>query len=414
MIRRRIYLDHAATTPLLPSVAKVIIRHLDFFGNPSSKHHYGRKAQSLLDNARKNLAELVNARPDQIIFTSGGTESNNIVTQGYRYIIASAIEHSSLLHAATKNRVVPVTRSGQVNLKKYLQIITKARNQKQTLVSIQLANNEIGCLQNIKSLVRKAHQQNLKFHTDATQALGKVPIDVQQLDVDFMTLSAHKIGAPAGIGALYIKDPRGFKSTTKGGHQESNLRPGTENLLGAVAFGEAAKFAKYALRHYETTTKKLKFKLQKSLQKKIPHLKVNTPKNSLPNILNISFTAAEGESILLMLDKKRIAVSTGSACATKEIKPSHVLTAINLNPELSHNSIRFSIGLTTTAADIRRTVRATCKIVRKLRRMSTVKIKKYYRAISLHKILLPHELSQKITAFWLNKPLANPTHKEAK
>lgn len=410
MIRRRIYLDHAATTPLLPSVTKIITKYLSLIGNPSSQHRYGRDAQKLLDDARRNVADLINARPDQIIFTSGGTEANNIVAQNYRYIITSAIEHPSLLDATTKSRLVPVTQSGQINLKKYRQIIARPKNQKQTLVSIQLANNEIGCIQNIKSLARQAHQKNLKFHTDATQALGKLPIDVQNLGVDFMTLSAHKIGAPAGIGALYIKDPSTFSTLLKGGHQESNLRPGTENILGAIAFGEAARVAKYTSDYYKTTAQKLKNKLQKSLQKKIPDIKINTPKKSLPNILNVSFTAAEGESILLMLDKKRIAVSTGSACASKDIQSSYVLTAINLDPELSHNSIRFSIGLTTTAADIRRTVRATRKIVLKLRRISTVKTPKSYQA----KPITTWLVNQQNTGFWLNNLLTNPARKEAK
>lgn len=410
MIRRHIYLDHAATTPLLPSVTKTIIKYLDFFGNPSSKHYYGREAQKLLDNARRGIADLINARPNQIIFTSGGTESNNIVARNYRHVITSAIEHPSLLHATTKNRIIPVTKSGQINYKKYRQIIAQAKKPEQTLVSVQLANNELGYIQNIKSLARQAHQKNLKFHTDATQALGKIPIDVQHLNIDFMTLSAHKIGAPAGIGALYVKDSSALNPAAKGGHQESGLRPGTENLLGAVAFGEAAQVAKYTIDYYKTTARKLKNKLQKSLQKKIPHLKINTTKNSLPNILNVSFAGAEGESILLMLDKKKIAVSTGSACATKEIKPSHVLTAINLDPELSHNSIRFSIGLTTTAADIRRTVRATHKIVRKLRLISTVKTEKHYQAT----LVTARLTSPKNNMLWLNKLLVNPAHKEAK
>jgi cysteine desulfurase len=371
---KRIYLDHAATSPLLPAVKRAITSHLATFGNPSSLHQEGRAAKHILDQSREKLADLIAATPDQIIFTASGTESNNMLVNTFKShpIAASAIEHPSILEPLRRTKssgILKVDRSARLAPTTLAHALATSRP---ALVSIMLANNELGTIQDIKSLAALAHAQNARFHTDATQALGKIPIDVRHLDIDFLTISAHKIGGPKGIAALYVKDPATIRPLLHGGHQEADRRASTENLLGIIAFAAAAQIAKTTPALYQSTIAPLKTHLKSRIIKEIPNITINGDQvNTLPHILNISFAGAEGESTLLMLDAAGIAVSTGSACASRTITPSHVLTAIHLDPELAHNSIRFSLGTTTTRQDIDTTVDALKTIISTLRGIST-------------------------------------------
>jgi cysteine desulfurase len=437
---KRIYLDHNATEPLLPVVKNTILKNLDLFGNPSSLHAEGIKARQKIESARSAVATLINAPPSEIIFTSGGTEGNNMVINAFLgntenlqnsappTIAVSAIEHPSILKAAKNAIIIPVDKSGKINLKEYKKILEKSRP---ALVSIMLANNEIGTIQDIKTLARLAHEQGALFHTDAVQAAGKIPINVKDLDVDFLTLSAHKIGGLKGTGALYIKAGTPLAPLLRGGHQENNKRSGTENTLGIISFGAAAKHANKNLPNYQKLAT-LRDYLCTEIIKNIEDVTINGSLHArfgnnlfaisaatgedkatnpattgarsgrtkgyserrdtcggavakkilsngaslLSNTLNISFAGAEGESITLMLDAKGVAVSTGSACASGDGKSSHVLMAIKADPELAHSSVRFSLGLETTKKDLDYTVKTLKEAVEKLRSFSSTGIVK--------------------------------------
>ena len=348
---KTVYLDYAATTPVLPEVQAAVRRHLADFGNPSSLHLFGRAALRLVDTARAQIAELINADPSEIYFTSGGTESNNTIVQAFRdaKVLTSAIEHPSVLEPALAlphQAILPVQSDARIDLKDFTHTVKQERP---ALVSIMLANNELGTIQDIKQLATIAHQAGALFHTDAVQALGKIPIDVEALGVDFMTISAHKIGGLKGIGALYIKKGTARpRALLLGGHQERKFRAGTQNTLGIIAFGVAAKQADPA--KYQKVAK-LRDHLKARITAEIPDITINgNQEHLLPNLLNVSFAGAEGESTLAHLDLSGVAVSTGSACALGF--PSHVLQAINKDPVLAHNSVRFSLGLDTTQTDL--------------------------------------------------------------
>ena len=371
---KNIYLDYAATTPVLPEVQAIVRRHLADYGNASSFYQQGRTAKSLIETARQNVATFLGADPSEIVFTSGGTESNNSIINHFRsqHVLTSSIEHPSVLEPVQNldsYTIFDVEPNARIDLKKFTAQIKQTQP---ALVSIMIANNELGTLQDIKQLAQIAHRHGACFHTDAVQAFGKIPINVKDLGVDYMTVSAHKIGGLKGVGATYInhhlKKP-GLKPFHCGGHQEKNRRAGTENTLGIIAFGAAVRLADP--KKYQPVAK-LRDYLRDRITSEIADTTINGSQDYiLPNLLNISFAGAEGESILAHLDLANIAVSTGSACALGF--PSHVLQAIDHDPVLAHNSIRFSLSPTTTQAELDHTITKLKSILKILRSYTSAK-----------------------------------------
>ena len=329
-----------------------------YFANASALHTPGHLSMNKIEEARELLAKLINADPSEIIFTSGASESNNTVIRTFEghKIITSPLEHHSIIEAA---RVL-------------------GGDEKPALYSYMLANNEIGEFLPIADVVKKAHKEGGFVHSDLTQVLGKLPIDVKALDLDYATFSAHKIGGPIGVGALYIKNGVPFKPLIIGGNQEKKRRGTTYNTVGIIGFGAALK---YLLDHktweiYDTKIRALRDELAQRILEEIPGSSLNTDlKNSLPNILNASFEAAEGESIQLYLDAEGIVVSTGSACASGDIKPSHVLMAKTGDAEVAHSSIRFSFGLDNIEEDIDKVMAVLPGIIDRLQNISTIERK---------------------------------------
>ena len=388
-----IYFDHAATSPLLPEVRAKMMEVLAMdLGNAASLHTTGQQSKILLEEARLEVAQLINAKPEEIIFTSGGSESNNTVVNIFanKYIGVSSIEHASLLEAAKARAkrldIIPTDRWGRVNPDRIAKNLD--------LVSVMLANNELGTLGPVKSITTRfvppasatqnpnntksgRKQRRTYVHTDATQALGKISIDVKSLGVDYMTFSAHKIGGPLGIGALYVKKGSPFTPLIYGGHQENGRRAGTSNILAIAGFGAAAKYVREhkTFRDYAEKIAPLRNQLKWRILQEVPYSSVNTPEDgALYNILNMSFLAAEGESIQLYLDAANVEVSTGSACAAGDLRPSHVLMATRNDAEIAHSSIRFSLGLDATSADIDYIMEVLPGIIKKLQGMSTIKV----------------------------------------
>lgn len=328
-----------------------------FFANASALHTPGHLAMNKIEETRKLLAQLINANPDEIIFTSGASEANNTVIRTFagHKIYTSPLEHHSIDEAA---RVL-------------------GGNKKPALYSYMFANNEIGEILSIENIIKKAHKNGDYIHSDLTQVLGKLPINIKALDLDYATFSAHKIGGPVGVGALFIKDGAPFKSLIIGGNQEGKRRGTTYNTAGIIGFGAALK---YAIKHktwdiYDAKIRALRDGLAKRILEEIPGSSLNTditPGKSLPNILNASFQAAEGESIQLYLDAEGIIVSTGSACASGDIKPSHVLMAKTGDAEVAHSSIRFSFGLDNTEEDVKKVMQVLPGIINRLQKISTI------------------------------------------
>lgn len=371
-----VYLDYSATSPLLPEARDAMISAMDLVGNPSALHTPGHMAMNAIEDAREEIAKLIGAKPEEILFTSGGSESNNTVTNIFagEPVAVSAIEHPSLLESARlrcETTVIPVDNKGEPKVEK------KASAASFSLISVMLANNEIGTINDIKTLAHEAHAAGALFHTDATQALGKIPIDVKDLDVDYMTISSHKIGGPVGIGALYIKKGSPFKPFIIGGHQERSRRAGTYQTVNIAGFGAAAKYAREhkTWEIYDQKIRPLCDELAERILKEIPYSSVNSSsKNTLPNLLNCSFEAAEGESIQLYLDAEGdIITSTGSACASGDGKPSHVIMATRNDAEIAHSSVRFSFGLDSTESDINHVMEYLPGIVKRLQGISTLK-----------------------------------------
>jgi len=397
----RMYLDFNATTPLHSEVKSVLIDELNRYANGSSMHEDGRRVAASIEEARCRVAALIGADPREVIFTSGGSESNNTVFHtltsdalrrtkkaqtlfsGRCELFVSAIEHPCVLESARSVArfsgfnltELPVTSEGLVTPETLEKALTQSAD-KPLLVSIMMANNEIGTIQDIKSLACVAHAHGALFHTDAVQACGKITVDVRDLDVDYLSVSAHKIYGPKGVGALYIRTGAPFDSLIKGGHQEHGFRAGTYNSPSIIAFGTAARIAASKLDLFRTHTSKLRNLLKNGLMSQVQNIHINGhPDQVLSNTLNVSFPGAEGEAILLMLDLAGISVSTGSACASGSLEPSHVLMATGVGPELAHGSIRFSLGLTTTAKEIDYVLSTVPPIIERLRGFSTVNSK---------------------------------------
>jgi cysteine desulfurase len=381
----RIYLDYNATTPMSPEVLDFYKEQLSLYANASSLHEDGRRAKKEIEIARKNVADLVNVLPEEIIFTSGGSESNNTVFNtminlgkklGKNLIITTEIEHPCVLEASKRLAdfgmevvYLPVDEYGLVKEDEY----KAALERNPLLVSVMTANNEIGTVQDIKKLAQLAHEKGALFHTDAVQAAGKIPVDLKDWDVDYATFSGHKIYGPKGVGALFVKTGCKIEPLIRGGHQENGFRAGTYNAPSIAAYGKAAELAKADIEHYMTFTRSLREKLKNGLLEKIPNIKINGhPEKVLPNTLDISFPGAEGEAILLHLDLLGVDVSTGSACASGSLEPSHVLMATGLGPELAHGSIRFSFGKYNTEKDVDYILEKFPPVIDRLRKMSTL------------------------------------------
>ena len=366
MEKRRLYMDYSATTPVKKEVLDEMMPYLtDYFGNASSFHLFGRETKTALDKARKQIASLVNADPNEIFFTNGGTESDNWALQGSAFarknkgnhIITSKIEHHAILHTCEYLEKVhgfevtylDVDADGIVDLEQLKREIKDTT----ILVSIMYANNEIGTIQPIKEITEIAHAHGALMHTDAVQAAGNIPVDVKELGVDLMSMSGHKIYGPKGIGSLYMKKGVKIHNLIHGGAQERRKRAGTENIPAIVGYGKAAEMAKENMENHIEELTRLRNKLIEGVLERIPHTRLNGHRtNRLPGNANFSFEFIEGEGILLLLDQLGIAASSGSACTSGSLDPSHVLMSIGLTHEWAHGSLRLTVGDFTTDEDI--------------------------------------------------------------
>lgn len=381
---RRIYLDNNATTRMRDEVLEAMLPfYKDIYGNASSIHQFGRAARVAVDKARQQVALLVGASsPEEIIFTSGGTESDNFAIKGVAHalrnkgdhIITSAIEHSAVLNAAKalekdgyRITYLPVDGKGLIDIGEFKRSITD----KTILISIMYANNEVGTIELISEIGSVAKEQGVYFHTDAVQAVGKVEFNVSKLPVDLCSMSAHKIYGPKGVGAIYIRKATRIDAIMHGGHHEMNKRSGTENVPGLVGLGKAAELAKREVIDEPKKLRELRDRLYNGIVQKIPHTRLNGDiEKRLPNTLNIGFKYLEGESIMLNLDMEGIAVSTGSACTSGTLEPSHVLTAMGIDAADAQGSIRFSLGRDNTKEDIDYVLEVLPPIIQRLRDMS--------------------------------------------
>ena len=350
MQKNRIYMDHSATTPVAPEVLQAMLPYFsDVFGNASSIHSFGRKARETLEESRERVSHLLNADPEEIVFTSGGTESDNLALRGIarknrnqgRHIITTQIEHPAILETCRNLEkegfsvtYLPVTREGLVEVNG----LEKAIRPDTILISIMHANNEIGTLQPLEEIGKLAAERDIYLHTDAVQSVGKVPVDVNALDVDLLSLSAHKLYGPKGVGALYVRRGTKIESISTGGGHEKGLRSGTENVPGIVGLAKAADLACEEMVAEGQRQTELRERLAHLVLERVSDAWVNgSMKKRLPGSLNFGFSFVEGESLLLYLDSKGIAVSTGSACSSHKLEPSHVLMALGIKPEECHD-----------------------------------------------------------------------------
>jgi len=381
---QRIYLDHNATTPLLPAVIERMMAVLrDEFGNPSSVHHFGQQAKALLDDARSEVANLIGAEPSEVLFTSGGTEADNIAirgaaealeTTGRRHLVASAIEHEAVLNTLKalakrgwRTTLLTVDQSGIASPA----ALREALAEDTAVVSVMHANNEIGTIQPIAELARLAHERGALFHTDAVQSAGKIAVDVKALGVDLLSMSAHKFYGPKGVGALWIRRGLRVMPILTGGRQERSRRAGTENVAGIVGMGVAARTASGKMEDEGRRLSALRDRLEAGILRSVPGTAVNGSASArVPNTTNISFDRTEAESLLIALDLQGVAVSTGSACSSGTLEPSHVLKAMGFNAHRTQNSIRFSLGAANTEAEIVRVIGVLPGIVEKLRSLT--------------------------------------------
>ncbi|MGI0003854.1 MAG: cysteine desulfurase family protein [Candidatus Nitrosotenuis sp.] len=379
-----IYLDNAASTQVADQVLQEMLPYLkENFGNPSSIHKSGRLATKAIETARKRIADLIGAKPSEILFTSGGTESNNTALFGVldknKSLVTSSIEHDAILEPCKKLEsqghkavYLPVDSFGTVNIEKLKSTITNETG----LVSIMYANNEVGTIQPIREIAQICKQHQVLLHTDAVQAVGKIPVNVNDLGVDLMSISSHKLHGPKGIGALYIRSGVHVEPFLLGGGQENGLRSGTENVANIVGFGKACQLAKENLEANSAYLKNLRDTLIKNVSHEISHVTVNGhAENRLPNNAHFTFLGVNGEDLIIKLDENGIAASTGSACSVKTQKASHVLAAMGFAHEQIAGSLRLTVGLTNTIQEIDATVLVLKKVVAELRSVSPFKAK---------------------------------------
>lgn len=381
-----VYLDHNATTPVDAEVIEAMLPYLrQKFGNASSVHHFGRDAKVALENSREQIAAVINCLPSELYFTSGGTESDNMAVLGaaYRYgekkkhIIVGAAEHHAVLepaeflahHQGFKLDLLPVDREGFSSPDELRQLITDET----AVVSVMHANNETGAVQDIASLVAATHEKKCLFHTDAVQSTGKIKVDVKQMDVDMASITAHKIYGPKGIGAIYIRAGVKVFPLFYGGAHEKKRRPGTENVAAAVGFAKALEIALKRQEKDHASMSKLADYFMDTVIGTVPDVGLNGPRdNRIPQTMNLSFRGVEGESLVLALDLKGIACSSGSACTSGATEPSHVLKAMGVDSILAQGAIRFSIGRSTTREQLDYVISVLPEVVGRLREMSPV------------------------------------------
>ncbi|HXJ96849.1 MAG TPA: cysteine desulfurase NifS [Terriglobia bacterium] len=383
----RIYLDNNATTPVAPEVAEAMRPYLaEGFGNASSVHWFGQRAREAVEKAREQVARLINAPPAEIVFTSGGTESDNAAVfgvvdgvrprtlSGPKHVITTSIEHPAVLYSARALErrgihvsFVPVSPAGVVDPSE----IESAVRPETILITVMLANNEIGTLQPVEEISRLAQERQIAFHTDAVQAVGKVPVDVEKLGVDLLALSAHKLYGPKGVGALYVRKGTRLEPFMHGGHHERDRRPGTENVAGIVGLGAAAELAQRLLAEDASRLAALRDRLEAGILARVENVRVNSnPAHRQPNTLNVTFDGIKGESLVMALDLEGVACSTGSACASGSIEPSYVLTALGLSADDARSSIRLSLGRYNTEADVDVALDVIPRVVERLRAIS--------------------------------------------
>src|SRR5579863_8997465 len=380
---KRIYFDHNATTPITPEVLAAMLPYLtEEYGNASSIHAYGQNARGAVEQARSSVAALVSARAADIMFTSGGTESNNHAILGAvgaapgkaKHVITSAIEHVAVLDACralTKNgielTVLPVDREGLI----HPEDVRNAIRPETVLITLMLANNEIGTIEPIEEIGKIAAEKGIVFHTDAVQAAGKIPINVKKLGVDLLAISAHKFCGPKGVGALYIRKGTQLAPLMYGGHSERDRRPGTEDVAAIAGMGKAAELALTGMRKESERVRGLRDRLEQGLLARVPHSWVNGARAPrVPNTANLTFPFIEGESMVIALDLKGIACSTGAACSSGALEPSHVLMALGLAPEDARATLRLSLGHQTTEEEIDIALDTIPPVIERLRQLS--------------------------------------------
>jgi cysteine desulfurase len=386
---QRIYLDHNATTPMDPLVVdRMALALRDDFGNPSSVHHFGQQAKAVVDEARSRVAALLKAEPAEVVFTSGGTEADNFAIRGAaealepsgkRHLIATTIEHEAVLNTLKalarrgwRTTLLPVGQTGIVTP----DALRAALTDDTAIVSVMHANNEIGTVQPIAELARIARERGVLFHTDAVQTAGKLPLDVKALGVDLLTISAHKFYGPKGVGAIWIRRGLRLLPILTGGKHERSRRAGTENVAGIAGMGVAADQARAKMAEEAARLAPLRDRLENGVLGAVSGTVVNGARDRrVPNTTNISFDRVEAESLLIALDLAGIAVSTGSACSSGTLEPSHVLKAMGFPPHRTQNSIRFSLGAANTAEDVERVIAVLPGVVEKLRSLTRTPVR---------------------------------------
>lgn len=381
---QRVYLDNAATTRMLPEVVEAMLPYFtEFYGNPSSVHAHAREAHKGLDDARSTVAKCLNCTPGEILFTGGGSEGDNMVLRGIQkaykrkgnHMITTAVEHHAVLHTMEEMAqngeitltVLPVDADGLVTAEQ----VREAIRPDTILVSVMYANNEVGTIQPIREIGAVCRAAGVLFHTDAVQAVGHIPVDVQADNIDLLTLTAHKFHGPKGVGALYVKKGVRLPAMITGGGQENRKRAGTENVAGIAGLARALELQCERMEENQAYMTRLRDKLMDGILREIPHVKRNGhPVKRLPNNVNVSIRYIEGESILLMLDLNGISASSGSACTSGSLDPSHVLLAMGLTHEVAHGSLRLSLSEFTTEEEIDYVLELLPKVVARLRAMS--------------------------------------------
>ena len=383
-----VYLDHAATTPVRPEVLEAMLPFLTetAFGNPSSAHRFGRAARAGIEQAKRQVAAAVGAEPNQVVFTSGGTEADNLAIIGSALaardhgrpmlVAVTATEHKAVLaaahavkHLGGEERILPVNRQGMVDWDALDQALAAAP----AAVSVMWVNNETGAVQPVAEIAERCREAGCSFHTDAVQAFGKIPVSVNDLPCTLVTLSGHKIGAPKGIGALIVRDRKAVEAIIHGGGQQFGIRPGTENVAGAVALGRAAELAIAELETHTRMVGQLRDEMARRFRQAVSDVVINCEDGTrAPHILSIMVPGADSEAMLMHFDLAGVAVSSGSACSTGAVEPSHVLTAMGIPREMALGAIRFSLGHETTAADIDRAAEVFPGVVNKVRKLAGV------------------------------------------
>jgi cysteine desulfurase len=383
----RVYLDYNATTPVDPAVLEAMLPYLrDNFGNAGSVHTPGQRARAGVDAARESVAALIGAKPSEIVFTSGGTEADNLAVMGVvaasskprKHVITTSIEHHAVLHSCEEIArrgievtVVPVSQGAGSEGVVDPEEIRRALRPETVLISVMHANNELGTIQPIEEIGRIAAEAGVRFHCDAVQSAGKIPVDVRALGPDLLSISAHKFCGPKGVGALYVRSGTPLAPRFFGGHAERDRRPGTENVPGIVGFGKAAELARKLLAEDATRIRELRDRLESALLERIPNAQVNGDRaRRVPNTTNMTFSHAGGEALLIALDLQGIACSTGAACSSGSTEPSHVLLAAGIGHDDARSSLRFSLGRPTTREEIERAIEMVPEVVERIRSLS--------------------------------------------